>query len=271
MLMNRLYVAVVMSLVQCSVVCAQLTAVKPSLDETPPPAFSSLIPSGSSWLVTIKSAAELRELKSPAASKDAASVANTQSSGSRSVAKIENAYRSGIRRETLIYSDGSKFTRYITNKEILFEHRVTGEPVFEEVGFSSTGPTTGVNELRELSWISNKYFMGSAKYQGRDCYVYRQFVPEQFTPPSLENENDATLPGVALVDLKDASNAKIQGTAFIDKETMKPIAYETIYESKSYDMQVPYSAFELPASIELALKTRAEVFARRGQSFNIRK
>lgn len=269
--MNRMYAAVVMSLVQCSVVCAQLTAVKPSLDETPPPAFSNLIPTGTSWVVTIKSAAELRELKSPAASSDAAPVANVQSPGFRSVAKIENAYRSGIRRETFIYSDGSQFTRYVTNKEILFEHRVTGEPVFEEVGFSSTGPTTGVNELSELSWISNKYFIGSAKYQGRDCYVYRQFFPEQFTPPSLEDENDATLPGVALVDLKDASNAKIQGTAFIDKQTIKPIAYETIYELKSYDMHTPYSAFELPGSIEAALKIRAEVFARRDQSYNIRK
>jgi len=269
--MNRMYAAVVMSLVQCSVVCAQLTVVKPSLDETPPPAFSNLIPSGTSWVVTIKSAAELRELKSPAASSDAAPVANVQSPGFRSVAKIENAYRSGIRRETLIYSDGSQFTRYVTKNEILFEHRVTGEPVFEEVGFSSSGPTTGVNELSELSWISNKYFIGSAKYQGRDCYVYRQFFPEQFTPPSLEDENDATLPGVALVDLKDASNAKIQGTAFIDKQTIKPIAYETIYELKSYDMHTPYSAFELPGSIEAALKIRAEVFARRDQSYNIRK
>ena len=269
--MNRMYAAVVMSLVQCSVVCAQLTAVKPSLDETPPAAFSSLIPSGTSWVVTIKSAAELRELKSPAASKDAAPVANAQSPGFPSLAKIENAYRSGIRREKLTYSDGSQFTRYITKKEILFEHRVTGEPVFEEVGFSSTGPTTGANELSELSWISNKYFIGSAKYQGRDCYVYRQFFPEHFTTQSLENENDATIPGVALVDLKDASNAKIQDTAFIDKQTMKPVAYETIYESKSYDMQTQYSAFELPTSIELALKTRAEVFARQNQSYNIRK
>jgi hypothetical protein len=263
MLMNRTHIAVFMSLVQCSVVCAQLTAVKPSLDERPAQAFSSLIPSGTSWVVTIKSAAELRELKSPPASKDAAPLANVQGPGFLSLAKIENSYRSGIRKETLIYSDGSKFTRYVTNKEILFEHRVTAEPVFEEVGFSSTGPTTGVNELSELSWISNKYFIGSAKYQGRDCYVYRQFTPEQFTPPSLENENDATIAGVALVDLKDASNAKIQGTAFIDSRTMKPIAYETIYESRSYDMQVPYAAFELPASIEQALKTRAEVLSRR--------
>ena len=261
--MNRMYAAVVMILVQCSVVCAQLTAVKPSLDETPPPAFSSLIPSGTSWFVTIKSAAELRELKSPAASKDAAPVANVQGSGFPSLAKIENAYRSGIRREKLIYSDESQFTRYVTKKEILFEHRVTGEPVFEEVGFSSTGPTTGVNELSELSWITDKYYIGVAKYQGHNCYVYRQFFPEQFTPPSLEDENDATVPGVALVDLKDASNAKIQGTAFIDSRTMKPIAYETIYESKSYDMQAPYSAFDLPASIEQALKTRAEVLSRR--------
>ena len=268
--MNRMYAAVFLSFVQCSAVYAQLTAVKPSLDETPPQAFSNRIPSGTSWVVTIKSAAELRELKSSPASKGAAPEANVRTSGSSSVAKVENSYSSGIRKETLIYSDGSKFTRYVTKNEILFEHRATGQPVFEEVGFSSTGPTTGVNELSELSWISNKYFIGSAKYQGRDCYVYRQFVPEQFIPPSLENENDATIPGVALVDLKDASNAKIHGTAFIDKQTMKPIAYETIYESKSYDMQVPYSAFELPASIGTALKARAEVFARQGQSYNIR-
>ena len=269
--MNSMYAAVVMSLVQCSVVCAQLTAVKPSLDETPPPAFSNLIPSEASWVVTIKSADELRELKSSPEANGAAPEANVRRSGIPSVSKIENSCSSGIRREKLIYSGGIQFTRYVTKKEILFEHRVTGEAVFEEVGFSSTGPTTGVNELSELSWISNKYFIGSAKYQGRDCYVYRQFFPEQFTPPSLEDENDATVPGVALVDLKDASNAKIQGTAFIDKQTMKPIAYETIYELKSYDMQTPYTAFELPASIEAALKTRAEVFARRDQSYNIRK
>ena len=269
--MNSMYAAVVMSLVQCSVVCAQLTVVKPSLDETPPPAFSNLIPSEASWVVTIKSADELRELKSSPEANGAAPEANVQGPGFPSVSKIENSCSSGIRREKLIYSGGIQFTRYVTKKEILFEHRVTGEPVFEEVGFSSTGPTTGVNELSELSWITDKYYIGVAKYQGHNCYVYRQFFPEQFTPPSLEDENDATVPGVALVDLKDASNAKIQGTAFIDKQTMKPIAYETIYELKSYDMQTPYTAFELPASIEAALKTRAEVLARRDQSYNIRK
>lgn len=269
--MNRTHIAVVMSLVQCSVVCAQLTAVKPSLDERPAQTFSSLIPSCKSWVVTIKSAAELRELKSPPASKDAAPVANVQGPGFSSLAKIENSYRSGIRKETLIYSDGSKFTRYVTNKEILFEHRATGEPVFEEVGFSTTGPSTGVNELSELSWVSNKYYIGAANYQGRDCYVYRQFVSDQPAPISSEIENPAPTPGAALVDLKNPANAKIEGTAFIDKQTMKPIAYETNYELRSYDMQVPYSAFELPPSIELGLKTRAEVFARRGQSYNIRK
>jgi len=269
--MNRTHIAVIMSLVQCSVVCAQLTAVKPSLDERPAQAFSSLIPSGTSWVVTIKSAAELREIKSPPASKDAAPVVNVQSLGLRTVAKIENSYRSGIRKETLLYSDGSKFTRYVTKKEILFEHRVTGEPVFEEVGFSTTVPSTGVSELSELSWISNKYYIGVAKYQGRDCYVYRKFVSEHPAPPSSEIENPAPIPGAALADLKDPSNAKIEGTAFIDKQTMKPIAYETVYELRSYDMQVPYSAFELPASIELGLKTRAEVLARRSQSYNIRR
>jgi hypothetical protein len=261
--MNRIYAAVILGLIPCSVVCAQLTMVKPSLEETAPPAFSNLIPNGTSWIVTVKSAYELRERKSSPVAKDSASEGNVRSPELPSVTKIENSYSSGIRKEILIYSDGSQLTRYVTNKEILFEHRGTGEPVFEEVGFSSTGLTTGVNEFGELDWISNKYFMGSAKYKGRDCYVYRQFVPEQFTPPSLENGIGAPPPGVPLSDLKDASNAKIQGTAFIDIRTMKPIAYETIYESRNYDMQVPYAAFELPASIEQALKTRAEVLSRR--------
>lgn len=269
--MSRIFTAILLSLFQCSVVCAQLTAVKLSFSEIPPQAFSNLIPNGTSWIVTIKSADELRALKQSPDSKISTSEEYVRSPGSPSVAKIENSYSSGIRKETLIYSDGSQFTRYITNKEILFEHRGTREPVFEEVGFSSTGPTTGVNELSELAWISNKFFMGSAKYKGRECYVYREFFPEQFTAPNLENELTAKIPGVPLADLKDTSNAKIQGTAFIDKQTMKPIAYETTYESRSYDMNVPYSAFELPDSLKQALKTRAEVLSRRGQSYNIRR
>ncbi len=269
--MNKIYIAVVLSLVQCSLVCAQLTPVKPSLEETPHQAFSSGIPNETSWIVTIKSAAELREQKTLSALKDIGPEANIQESRPPSLVKIENSYRSGMRKETLIYSDGSQLIRYVTDKEILLENPVSGEPLFDDFEFSTSGSTTGVNKFEELSWISNKYYIGVARYRGRDCYVYRQFISEQSRPPDADNVSADPWPSAAFAGLKDASNAKIQGTAFIDKQTMKPIAYETIYESRNYEMQVPYAAFELPDSIKQALKTRSEVSARRSQSYNIRR
>ncbi len=244
--------------------CAQQTVVQPDPLERPLKPFSNVIPDGTAWVVTIKKPWELRDEKFGARSKDSAESSYLAKFAGSTIKSIENSYAAGIRREIIHYGDESKFIRYVTKGMIAYLDRTTGEPVLEQ---EATGPA---NRLKELDWVSDKYYIGADTYHGRACYVYRQFAPEILMKQDPNAENQEAPPGAASADLKDSKNAKILATAFIDKETMQPLAYETMYEVMLYDKSVAFSAFGLPAPLQQAAQKQAEAIAKRQQKYKLR-
>lgn len=252
-----------------STCCAQQTVVKPDPAERPSKAFSNVVPEGTAWVVTIKKPWELTAGK--AKTKDPEEEAYLAKFASTTVKSIENAYASGIRREVIHYGDDSKLTRYVTKGMLLYEDRKTGEPVLENPATSPTGPSWGVNRLGELSWVAEKYYLGVANYRGRSCYVYRQFAPEVVVQQDINAESEEAPPGASSTELKDPKNAKIAVTAFIDKETMQPVAYETVYEVWLYEKGDAFRAFEVPSSLLDAARKQAEAVEKRQNKYQLRK
>ena len=251
-----------------STCCAQQTAVQPDPVERPSKPFSNVVPEGTAWVVTIKKPWELAAGKGK--TKDPAEEEYLAKFASTTVKSIENAYSSGIRREIIHYGDESKFTRYVTNDMLLYEDRKTGEPILQDLASSPTGPSWGVNQLGELSWVADKYYLGAANYRGRACYVYRQFAPEVVVQEDINAEPQEAPPGAASTELKDPKNAKISGTAFIDKETMQPVAYETVNEVWFYEKGDAFRAFEVPSSLLDAARKQAEAVEKMKQKYKIR-
>jgi hypothetical protein len=248
--------------------CAQQTAVQPDPAERPLKPFSNVVPEGTAWVVTIKKPWELTAGK--AKTKDPEEEAYLAKFASSTVKSIHNAYASGIRREVIRYGDDSKFTRYVTKGMLLYEDRKTGEPVLEDPASSPTGPSWGVNRLGELSWVADKYYLGVSNYRGKACYVYRQFAPEVVVQQDINASSQEAPPGAAPTELKDPKNAKIVATAFIDKETMQPVAYETVYEVWLYEKGDAVRAFEVPSSLLDAARKQAEAVEKRQKKYQLR-
>lgn len=246
----------------------QQTVVQPDPSERPLKTFSNAVPEGTAWVVKIKKPWEIASEN--AKSRDPSEEAFLAKFASTTVKSIENAYMSGFRREIIHYKDDSKFTRYVTKDMILFEDRKTGKPVLEDAANISTEPSWGVNRLAELSWVADKYYIGVANYKGRPCYVFRQFAPQVVMQHKI-NDEPQEIPGAASSELSDPKNAKILATAFIDKETMQPVAYETVYELWIYEKVDVFSAFEVPSSLMDAAREQAKAVAKRQNKYQLRR
>ena len=246
---------------------AQLTKVEPVLSERPPRPFSNKVEEGTAWTMTLVSVSEYRAKHAPESFKrDAVREANDAKFASSTVKRIDNAYSSGIRKETLFFADGSKLTRFVTRERVLYEDRKTGRPVLESHEGTLSGAVSGVDRLKELKWVSEKYYAGVATYEGRPCYVYRKYAPDQGAPGNGEGEAPA---GAALSELANARGARIIETAFIDRATMNPVAHETILGVHYYTSR-PFASFTLPASLDAAMKKEAAEAALMKQRYEIR-
>lgn len=246
----------------------QMTSVDPKPDEKPSVPFSNAIPDASAWTVTIKSQSELKAKKE---SRGEGEVPRQSPSAHLIVKTIDHAYAAGLRRETFHYGDGSLLTRYVTSSAVLFEDRVSGEPIIDSPSDSMTGPTYGTNRLGELKWVSDKFYLGVANYNGRPCYVYRNYESQkaqvELDNPYELNQKLAEPAATAKSELSDSQSARISATAFIDKATMRPVALETMYGVQLYDWSPSFQPFNLPAKLEKAAKDRAEAIAKRKQRY----
>jgi len=266
--MNRFVMISAMVATTC---CAQQTNVQPDPTERPLKPFSNVIPSGSAWTVTSMSLAELNAKKDNSGEGEAARLS---ASARLIVKKIDNAYAAGLRREIFHFADGSSFTRYVTPNAVLFEDRVSGEPIIDEPSDSMSGPTNGTDRLGELKWVSDKFYVGVANYNGRPCFVYRNYDSQKVQkepdgPPDL-NPELAEPVATAKSELSNLQTARIKATAFIDKATMRPLALETMYGVQLYDWSTGFQPFSLPAKLAKAERDRAEAIAKRKQRYNIR-
>lgn len=267
--MNRIFIATIL-LLSVHSGWAQMTSVDPNPSEKPPKPFSNVIPNGSAWMVTTKIRSELNKKKDKNGTEE---VTSPSPSAHLIVKRIDYAYAAGRRRETFQYGDGSSFTRYVTPSAVLFEDRISGDPVIDEPSDSMTGPTSGTDRLGELKWVSDKFYLGVANYNGRPCYVYRNYAsqevqPELDGPPDLNQELPEPV-ATAKSELSDLQKARIEATAFIDKATMRPLALETMYGVQLYDWSSGFQPFSLPAELAKAERDRAEAIAKRTQRYLI--
>ena len=248
---------------QCS---AQYIAVQPDGSTRPQTSFSNIVPERTAWVVTAKKPWEFRTGKSAA---DPAEESYLSKFASTTVKRIESSYAGGVRREEVLYANGSKLVRYLTKGLVLYEDPVTGEPVLDDAANASPNLGAGPDRLGELGWVSDRYYIGTANCQGKPCYVYRQYEPQS---PAGRQDDDATAndAGVPAAELANAKTAKVIATAFIDKETMRPVAYETLYEVWLYETGRTFREFTLPPGLRKALQEQGNAEEHRKQKYNIR-
>lgn len=236
---------------------SQETAVEITPAPAPTQAFSHQIPDPSRWRLSVQRPKEAdREVFSEEASRVAA----------RQVAEIEVVYGSGLRRETVRYANEREINYYIARGLVVQFDPQTEAVLFDDPADRETRRTSGLGRWEELSWVTPKYFIGTALYLGRPCDVYRQFSRQ------LEADEEYTDGGhVLAADEASGQPAEVFRTAYIDAETAVPVALEKGYETLIYERRYPFEPISLPTSVIDAVEQRNEAIKRRQQRFNISK
>lgn len=232
---------------------------EPAVEVAPAPAptkaFASQIPDPSLWRISVNRPKEAeREVSSEEASKAAA----------RRVSEIEVTYNSGLRRETVRYANQNEMVYYVARGLLIQLDPETQELLFDDPADRETRRVSGLDRWGELSWVTPKYFVGTALYLGRPCDVYRQFARP------LQADEEYTEGGNILAASEATSQpAEVFMTAYIDSETAAPVALEKGQETLIYERLSPFVPFSLPANVREAVQQRNEAIKKRAQRFNI--
>lgn len=250
--------------------------------QTTPPSPNITLPDGASWTVSVRI-----PKGSPADSPESAliEVAADESDPKRkefleylartTVVRIEAAYSSGVRREKLVYADGSSLLRHIFNGFVFYPDPTTEEILREDAARTSTGPVTGIGRLDEFAWASPKYYAGTAQYAGRECFVYRQFasdsnaasVPPDDRDPDLERVLPS--PGLGPAEAGLSKNPREIASAFIDSKTRRPLALITRFESREYAFGPNVGQFSLPKPMQDVFQAYKDGIKRREHRYRI--
>lgn len=263
--MNKYRMVLLIGVALCQSTLAQDAGAQPA---RPSQIFSNLVKDSSAWTVVFKTPREIAAEEASTAEKKATSEVEPAKLRDKGIKRIESSYSSGLRMEVLHYGNGKKLIRYLKKGMVLFEDPETGAPRINEPEFSSTGKVWGVDRMDELRWVENKFYDGVITYRGKVCYVFRTFFSQVETKTDNDTEK-SSLQGVARNELHDARKAVIQSTAYIDKQTMLPVALETRHQTLIYEMGQPFTPFTLPASLSEAVRKEQAETARRIQRYNI--
>lgn len=275
---------------------AQFTATEPDYLAPPSQSFANTVPEASAWSVRIVDMADhRRQQRALVNSTDDSAPTETENHpryerykqmlAKRRVIGMEAAYQDGVRREILHFANGTRVARYLTGRLILHQHPESGEVILESE-FSATGPLWGVGRFNELSWVEDKYYMGITEHRGVECYVFQKFADDHSRPAAptstekaIEAGDEASRleetapwelpPGSALHELEDTREPRVLATAFINRETMLPVALEVTGETWIYDMDQDYNPFEIPSAIAQELNNDQQALRRLDQRFNI--
>lgn len=213
---------------------------------TPTRAFSAKVPDRSVWQISVKRPKE------------------TDVVSDRQIKEIEVAYASGLRREIFRYADKTETVRYIGGNFVVHLDPATGAPLFDDPSDRVMELTSGSDRWGELSWVSPHFFIGTALYRGRRCDVYRQFARPLQSGEQFEDGRQ----GLASYEL-NGREGEILKTAFIDSQTLLPIALENSYGTLLYEKLSPYEPFSLPQNVRAAVEQRDETIKKREQRFNL--
>jgi len=259
---------IIRTLLKVLCICAIAAMPQPATAQSVP-AFSPVIPSGTSWTVTIRSSWEMsgkRVVKTPGA--EAADVGSQP----KELVKIENTYAGGVRREILHYRDGSSLTRYVTRGMVFYLDPISGEPMTESTDAQpTTGPVHGVGHFEELAWVSDRYYEGEGVFAGRPCHVYRQYAPDWTNnADDPAEENDQQQPGLPRAQVKNPATARVLATAYLDRDTLQPVALETLYATWLYSDFTTASRFQLPSDLQNLARAMAEAAAEQAARYKVR-
>lgn len=253
---------------------------------SPTKPFSAKVPDGLTWQVRIlpkekvqppaattttvrteKSESGEPEKEDPAAARFEAYRALIQQG---TVVEFDAAYAKGLREETIRYGGGRKVERFQKPGFVGYKDWKTGEISLDTDGWSASGPLWGIGTFNELSWISKDHYAGAAEFNGRPCYVYRQYPAAASSRAESEDKfsgsgAEASMSQGSAAGIPASKSGKIPVasptlTAFIDAETMLPVALQKPDETWIYKILGTSAAPQLPAEIVAALQDREKAF-----------
>jgi len=217
----------------------------------PPVPFSAEIPDGLEWEVAIspreKSEKTSEKVPVPPAPEIDEAAAKRLSIyrerlEARTVRGFRACYAAGIRKEILTFGRNVKLERYLKSGRIFYTDAASGRLVIDFREPSASGPVWGVGTFRELSWVCADRYAGVQSFRGKKCHVYRgQARPA--SPVILEPDRK----GPPSEKAEDIPWGQGEGTtAFIDIETLLPVAMEMPGETWIYKIIALHSTVRLP-------------------------
>jgi|GEM_PF-2398346 len=250
--------------------------------QTEAPSPDIVLPDGASWIVTVRGPKESTGssrghalLSATGEESDPAKKAFLESLARTTVVRIEAAYSSGVRRENLVYANGSSLLRHISEGLVFYPDPETNEILREDAARTTTGPVTGIARLEEFAWISPKYYAGEGRHAGKKCFVYRQFAADantmNFSPADRDPDLERLLPspGLGPREVDPSRNPQEIATAFIDSETRRPLALITRFESRDYAFGPNIGRFSLPQACQNVFQAYKDGIKRREQRYRI--
>jgi len=251
---------------------------------SPTKPFSAKVPDGLTWQVRIlpkekvqppaatttirteKDESDEPEKEDPAAARLEAYRALMKQG---TVVEFRAAYAKGLREETIRYGGGREVERFQKSGFVGYKDWKTGEISLDTDGWSASGPLWGIGTFNELSWISKDHYAGAAEFNGRLCYVYRQYPAaasghagseDKFSGSGAEESMNRRSAAIPASKAGKDSVAPPTLTAFIDAETMLPAVLQKQDETWIYKILGTSAAPQLPAEIVAALQDREKAF-----------
>lgn len=256
---------------------------------SPTKPFVAQVPDGLAWQVRIlpkekaqppaatapKSEAESEpEKEDPAAARLEAYRALMEQG---TVVEFHAAYAKGLREETIRFGDGREVERFQKSGFVAYKDWKTGEISVDKNGYTGSGPLWGVGTFNELAWITKEHYAGATKFNGRLCYVYRQYPAvvsggaevADVSPRSAPEErvSRGIAAGIPASKAGKDPAASPMETAFIDAETMLPVALESLDQTWVYKILGTSATPQLPEAIAATLQEQAKAFENLGNKY----
>lgn len=250
---------------------------------SPTKPFSAKVPDGLAWQVGIipkqkvqasATAAPKEENKSGEPEKEDPAAARLEVYRALmqqgTVVEFRAAYARGLREETIRFGGGREVERFQKSGFVVYKDWKTGAVSVDTDGMSASGPLWGIGTFNELAWVTKDHYAGAAEFNGRLCYVYRQYPAaasghagseDKFSGSGAEESmKRSAAGGIPASKAGKDSVAPPTLTAFIDAETMLPVALQKQDETWIYKILGTSATPQLPENMVAALEERDKAF-----------
>jgi len=258
---------------------------------SPPKPFSAKVPDGLAWQVKVhsKQKAQASTAATPKEENESDEPDKEDPAAARmeryralmqqgTVVEFRAAYAKGLREETVRFGGGREVERFQKSGFVAYKDWQTGAVSVDTDGMSASGPLWGIGTFNELAWITKDHYAGVGEFNGRLCYVYRQY-PATIVPDRAESddkfsgsraEESLKREGAAGIPASKTGKDPVASptlTAFIDAETMLPVALQKPDETWIYKILGTSATPQLPENIAAALQERDKAFEDMGNKY----